>query len=113
MIYYILDIIYYILFILDIIYYIFNRSAHSAVPTWMLGCIEDWREDYEDWKDWEDRKDWMDRKDWVVLIFGENSLWKWSWRSLGAGIGSKRLPERYQRGWMVQKSAQGGEQRRP
>ena len=47
------------------------------------------------------------------LIFDENSLWKWSWRSLGAGIGSKRLPERYQRGWMVQKSAQKGEQRRP
>ena len=48
----------------------FNRSAHSAVPTWMLGCIEDWREDYEDWKDWEDQKDWVDRKDLVVLIFG-------------------------------------------
>ena len=23
----------------------------------MLGCFEDWGEDYEDWKDWEDRKE--------------------------------------------------------
>ena len=36
---------------------LFNRSAHSAVPTWMLGCFEDWGEDYEDWKDWEDREE--------------------------------------------------------
>ena len=47
------------------------------------------------------------------LFFGENSLWKWSWRSLGAGIGSKSLLEGVQRGWVVQKSAPGGEQRRP
>ena len=45
------------------------------------------------------------------MSLGENSLWKWSWRSLGTGIGSERLPERVQRGCEVQKSAQGGEQR--
>ena len=38
-------------------------------------------------------------------------MWTWSWRSLGTGIGSERLPERVQRGCEVQKSAQGGKQR--
>ena len=51
----------------------FKRSAHSARPSldaWMLGCFEDWREDWKDlndWEDWEDREDREDWEDWEDL----------------------------------------------
>ena len=55
----------------------FNRSAHSAVPIWMLGCLDALRigggldgleglgnrgdlVNREDWRDWLDWEDWLD-----------------------------------------------------
>ena len=39
----------------------FRRPQLDA---WMLGCFEDWREDWKDWNDWGDREDWEDLEDW-------------------------------------------------
>ena len=64
----------------------------------MLGCIEDWKEDYEDWKDWEDRKAWVDRKDWVLLIFGRFLMKIPCGSGLGGHWGLELVPRGSQRG---------------